>query len=248
MYKKSKEYVEMKIEFDSAIASVTVEKGLSNVEAFKERYQKAFDQIAPIPHIAFGNKKVPETTAIVNTTSWFLCPGRLQGFCELCEVCYDKCREVMGSVCKSRLNHDLWWRMNDADTIAKFYIFSIQAQSLKHPDAPINLVRFQEVGDFRTTADLTKMIDVSNLIYEALGINSYTYTHNREIPYNCFKRPHLTINGSGFMIDNQFTVVPPSEYERYVEEHNCFQCPQKCEMCNSICSQKLGIEIVEVEK
>ena len=50
------------------------------------------------------------------------------------------------------------------------------------------------------------------------------------------------------MIDNKFTVVPPSEFERYVEEHNCFACPQKCELCNSICSQKLGIEIVEVEK
>lgn len=245
---KDEIYNEMKIEFESAISSVKVEKGLSNIDGFKERYQKAFDAIAPIPHIAFGNKKVPKTTAIANTTSWFLCPGRLKGFCELHEVCYDKCREVMGSVCKSRLNHDLWWRQNDADTIAQFYIYSIKAESLKHPEAPINLVRFQEVGDFRSTADLTKMIDVSDLIYDALSINSYTYTHNRDIPYNCFKRPHLTINGSGFMIDNQFTVVPPSEYERYVETHNCFRCPQKCEMCNSICSQKLGIEIVEVEK
>ena len=245
---KDEIYNEMKIEFESAISSVKVERGLSNIDGFKERYQKAFDEIAPIPHIAFGNKKVPKTTAIVNTTSWFLCPGRLRGFCELHEVCYDKCREVMGSVNKSRLNHDLWWRQNDADTIAQFYIYSIKAESLKHPEAPINLVRFQEVGDFRSTADLTKMIDVSNLIYDALSINSYTYTHNRDIPYNCFKRPHLTINGSGFMIDNQFTVVPPSDYERYVESHNCFRCPQKCEMCNSICSQKLGIEIVEVEK
>lgn len=248
MYKESEIYKEMKKEFEEAIASVTVEKGLSNIEAFKERYTKAFEQIAPIPNIAFGNKKVPKTTAIVNTTSWFLCPGRLKGFCELREVCYDKCREVMGSVCKSRLNHDLWWRMNDAETIAMFYILSIQAQSLKHPEAPINLVRFQEVGDFRSTEDLTKMIDVSNIIFEELGINSYTYTHNRDIPYNLFERPHLTINGSGFMIDNQFTVIPPAEYERYVEEHNCFRCPQKCEMCNSICSQKLGIEIAEVEK
>ena len=248
MYKESEIYKEMKKEFETAIASVTVEKGLSNIEAFKERYTKAFEQIAPIPNIAFGNKKVPKTTAIVNTTSWFLCPGRLKGFCELREVCYDKCREVMGSVCKSRLNHDLWWRMNDAETIAMFYILSIQAQSLKHPEAPINLVRFQEVGDFRSTEDLTKMIDVSNIIFEELGINSYTYTHNRDIPYNLFERPHLTINGSGFMVDNQFTVIPPAEYERYVEEHNCFRCPQKCEMCNSICSQKLGIEIAEVEK
>lgn len=240
-------YKEMKIEFESAMTSVTVEKGLSNLEGFKERYQKAFDAIAPIPRIAFGNKKVPKTTAIMNTTSWFLCPGRLQGFCELHEVCYDKCREVMGSVNKSRLNHDLWWRSNDADTISQFCIYSIKAESLKHPEAPINLVRFQEVGDFRNQEDLIKMRDVSNNIYDALSINSYTYSHNRNLDYS-IDRPHLTINGSGFMIDNQFTVVSPSEYKRYVESHNCFQCPQKCEMCNSICSQKLGIEVVEVEK
>lgn len=240
-------YSEMKQEFDSAIASVTVERGLSNVEAFKERYQKAFDSIAPIPRIAFGNKKVPKTTAIANTTSWFLCPGRLEGFCELREVCYDKCREVMGSVCQSRLNHDLWWRMNNAKTIAQFYIYSIKAQNMKHPDAQINLMRFQEVGDFRNQADLIKMIDVSNMIYDALGINSYTYTHNRSLDYD-IPRPHLTINGSEFMIDNKFTVVPASEFERYVEEHDCFACPQKCAKCNSICSLKLGIEVVEVEK
>ena len=243
----NKEYEEMKIEFESAIQAVRVEKGLSNIEGFKDRYKKAFDKIAPIPRIVFGNKKIPRTTGIMNTTSWFLCPGRLRGFCELHEVCYDKFREVMGSVNSSRLNHDLWWRSNDADTIAQFCIYSIKAESLKHPEAPINLVRFQEVGDFRSQDDLIKMRDVSNNIYDSLGINSYTYTHNRELDFD-INRPHLTINGSGFMIDNQFTVVPPSEYKRYVENHNCFQCPQKCEMCNSICSQKLGIEIVEVEK
>ena len=241
-------YKEMREEFYQAIDNVKEEKGLKNLDAFKERYTKAFEEIIPKPNIAFGNKKVPKTTAIVNTTSWFLCPGRLEGFCELREVCYDKYREVMGSVCKSRLNHDLWWRSNDAETIAEFYIYSIKAESLKHPEAPINLVRFQEVGDFRNLGDLNKMIDVSNLIYDELKINSYTYTHNRDLPYNVLKRPHLTINGSGFMVDNQFTVVPPSEFERYVAEHECYECPQKCALCNSICSKKLGIEIVEVQK
>ncbi|MBR3209095.1 MAG: hypothetical protein IKF82_02385 [Bacilli bacterium] len=245
MFKETNEYKEMRIEFDSAIATVQVERGLSNIEGFKERYQKAFDKIYPNPRIAFGNKKIPETTAIVNTTSWFLCPGRLQGFCELHEVCYDKCREVMGSVNKSRLNHDLWWRTNDAKTIATFISYSIMAEKYKGNN--INLLRFQEVGDFRNQEDLTKMRDVSNLVYELCGVKSYTYTHNRKLDFG-IDRPHLTINGSGFMIDNQFTVVPPSEYERYVESHDCFRCPQKCEMCNSICSQKLKIEIVEVEK
>lgn len=249
MYKESKEFKEMNEEFEFAINSVTVEKGLTNVEAFKERYVKAFEEIEPEPRIAYGNKKIPKTTAIINTTSWFLCPGRLHEFCELREVCYDKCREVMGSVCKSRLNHDLWWRINDAETIANFYIKKLERRNKgKDESEKVNLIRFQEVGDFRNTEDLTKMIDVSNLIFEALGINSYTYTHNRDIPYHCFKRPHLTINGSGFMIDNQFTVVPPEQFEEYAEEHNCFKCPQKCKLCNSICSQKLGIEIVEVQK
>ena len=249
MYKENEEFKKMKVEFDKAIDEVKPEKGLSNIEGFKERYTKAFEQIAPIPRIAFGNKKVPDTTAIANTTSWFLCPGRLHDFCELKEVCYDKCREVMGSVCKSRLNHDLWWRINDANTIAQFYIYSIKAENIKREEGnKVNLFRFQEVGDFRNINDLIKMVDVSNIIYEALEINSYTYTHNKNLPYNEIDRPHLTINGSGFMVDNQFTVVPPSEFKRYIEEHDCYECPQKCALCNSICSKKLGIEVVEVQK
>lgn len=242
------EFEIMKEEFEYAINSVTVEKGLKNVEAFKERYIKAFEQITPRPNVAFGNKKVPETTMIANTTSWFLCPGRLHEFCELREECYDKYREVMGSVCKSRLSHDLWWRENDAETIAEFYILSIKAENMKGGlYDQVNLVRFQEVGDFRWQGDLLKMRDVSNLIYEELGINSYTYTHNQKLNFD-IDRPHLIINGSGFMVDNQFTVVPPEEFKRYVEEHDCFECPQKCKLCNSICSKKLGIEIVEVKK
>lgn len=251
MYEKEKyneTYEIIKDEFNYAINSVTIEKGLKNVEAFKERYIKAFEQIKPVPHVAFGNKKVPDTTMIANTTSWFLCPGRLHEFCELREKCYDKYREVMGSVCKSRLNHDFWWRLNDAEEIANFYIISIIAENMKRDDSDkVNLVRFQEVGELRWQGDLIKMRDVSNLIYDELGINSYTYTHNQKLNFN-IDRPHLTINGSGFMVDNQFTVIPPSKFERYVEEHDCFECPQKCELCSSICSKKLGIEIVEVEK
>lgn len=248
MYKENEEFNEMKKEFEFAINSVTVEKGLKDLDKFKEKYIEAFENICPNPHIAFGNKKVPDTTAIGNTTSWFLCPGRLYGFCELSEVCYDKYREVMGSVNKSRLNHDLWWRINDAHTIAMFYVYSIKAENTKRTEGnKVNLFRFQEVGDFRNQDDLVKMVKVSNIIFKETGVKSYTYTHNRELDFS-IDRPNLTINGSGFMVDNQFTVVPPSEYERYVAEHDCFECPQKCKLCNSICSRKLGIEIVEVQK
>lgn len=245
MIDSKKEFENIKIRFDSAINSVNVEKGLSNVNAFKEKYQKAFDEMYAKPHIAFGNKKVPETTAIYNIGTWFLCEGRLKGFCELHEVCYAKCREIMGSTIKSRLNNYYFWKTNDAKTIALFISYSIQAKQFS--GNKINLLRFNEVGEFENQEDLVKMRDISNIVYEQTGVKSYTYTHNRDLDFS-IDRPHLTINGSGFIIDNQFTVIPPSEYKRYIESHNCFECLQKCEMCNSICSQKLGIEIVEVEK
>ena len=43
------EFEIMKEEFEYAMNSVTVEKGLTNVEAFKERYVKAFEEIEPEP-------------------------------------------------------------------------------------------------------------------------------------------------------------------------------------------------------
>lgn len=238
-------FEEIEMKFNAAINSVTVEKGLSNVEAFKERYINAFVQMHPMPYISFGNKKLPKTTAIYNIGTWFLCPGRLDGFCELSEVCYAKCREVMGSVIKSRLNNYLFWKINNAEKIAMFISYSIKAEQLK--GNKVNLLRFNEVGELENQQDLEKMIKISNIVYLKTGVKSYTYTHNRNLNFN-IDRPNLTICGSGFMIDNQFTVVKPEDYKQYVDSHNCIECPQNCEYCSSICSKKLGAEIVEVEK
>lgn len=239
-------FEEIKTKFNAAIDAVTVEKGLSNIQAFKSRYQGAFDQMHPMPHIAFGNKKLPKTTAIYNIGCWFLCPGRLQGYCELNTVCYAKCREVMGSVIKSRLNNYLFWKINDAEKIAMFINYSIMAEKMKGNE--VNLLRFNEVGELEDEEDLNKMIKVSNIVFEKTGIKSYTYTHNRYLNFN-IDRPNLTICGSGFMVDNKFTVVKPEDYKEYVNNNNnCVECPQNCGYCNSICSKKLEVEIVEVEK
>lgn len=238
-------FKEIEMKFKAAIDTVTVERGLSNVEGFKKRYQDAFDQMHQRPYITFGNKKLPKTTAIYNIGCWFLCPGRLEGFCELSKECYAKSREVMGSVNKSRLNNYLFWKTNDAEKIAMFISYSIMAEKMK--DNPVNLLRFNEVGEIETQEELEKMIKISNIVYLKTGVKSYTYTHNRGLNYD-IERPNLTICGSGFMIDNCFTVVKPEDYKEYVNNNNCVECPQKCELCGSICSKKLGVEIVEVLK
>ena len=239
------EMSDMEKEFKEAVASIKVERGLSNLDLFKEKVEDAFGDITPIPHISFGNKKVAGTTAIFNTGSWFLCPGRLYGFCDLCEQCNMKFREVMGSALQSRFNNELWYRLNDAKTVADFIIASIMVEEFK--GCKIDLVRFNSVGDFRNQADLLKMRDISNVIYKNIGVESYVYTHNENINYKV-SRPHLTVNGSGFMVDNQFTVVSPEDYADYVATHDCRECYQDCEKCGSICKYKLGEEIVGVLK
>ena len=238
-------FKEIEMKFKAAIDTVTVERGLSNVEGFKTRYQDAFKQMHQRPYITYGNKKLPKTTAIYNIGCWFLCPGRLEGYCELQEVCYAKCREVMGSVINSRLNNYYYWKNNNAETIAEFICYSIKLEILK--GNKVNLLRFNEVGELENQEDLEKMIKISNIVYWKTGIKSYVYTHNRNLNYD-INRPNLTICGSGFMIDNCFTVVKPEDYREYVDTHNCVECPQNCGDCGSICSKKLGVEIVEVLK
>ena len=238
-------FKEINIKFSAAISSVTVEKGLSNIPAFKSRYRKAFNTMHQKPYITFGNKKLPKTTAIYNIGCWFLCPGRLEGYCELSTVCYAKCREVMGNVIQSRLNNYYFWKANSVETIAKFICYSIKLEILK--GNKVNLLRFNEVGEIEDQEELEKMIKISNIVYALTGVKSYTYTHNRNLNYDV-NRPNLTICGSGFMVDNRFTVVKPEHYKEYVNNNNCVECPQNCGDCGSICSKKLGVEIVEVEK
>lgn len=238
-------FEEINVKFSAAVSSVTVERGLNNIEGFKQKYKKAFNQMHPMPYMAFGNMKLPKTTAIYNTGCWFLCPGRLEGYCELHQECYAKKREVMGSVIQSRLNNYYFWKINDAETIAIFIVYSIKAEQLKGNQ--VNLLRFNEVGEIETQKELEKMIKISNIVYLKTGVKSYTYTHNRGLNYD-IERPNLTICGSGFMIDNRFTVVKPENYKEYVNNNNCIECPQNCGDCGSICSKKLGVEIVEVLK
>lgn len=238
-------FKEINIKFSAAVSSVTVERGLSNVEGFKQKYKKAFNTMQPVPHIAFGNKKLPKSTAIFNLGTWFLCPGRLEGYCELSTECYAKCREVMGNVIQSRLNNCYFWKSNSAETIAEFISYSIKAEQLK--GNKVNLLRFNEVGEIEDQEELKKLVKISNIVYLKTGVQSYTYTHNRALNFN-IERPNLTINGSGFMVDNRFTVVKLENYKQYVKDHEGIECPQNCEYCGSICSKKLGVEIVEVEK
>ena len=92
----------------------------------------------------------------------------------------------------------------------------------------------------RNQEDLEKVVEISNIIYDALEIESYIYTHNKYLDFD-IERPHLTINGSGFMVDNEYRVIHKGE--KVEEEH--FDCSCDCKSGCDICTRKLGLLIVE---
>lgn len=230
-------------EYESQLAILEPEFGLSNVDAFKEKAKEAFDKINPQMHVVFGNKKLPETTAIISCGTWFNCAGRKEGFCELADICYDKCREVMSSdVTRFRLEEEIAFRALSAEEVADQIIPQIKARNASKKE-DIKQVRWNEVGELRNQKDLEKINAISNILYEEFEIHSYIYTHNKYLDFS-IDRPHLTILGSGFMVDNEYRVVK----DKSEVQEKFFNCKCNCRDSCNVCAQKLGIVIVEEER
>ena len=194
-----------------------IEKGLKDIEKFKDKVYWALEDINPRLVITYGNAKLPKTTAIINLGSWFNCPGRKDGFCELCKVCYDKYPEVMYKErIRSRIENEIYWRGLTAEELAKEISEKLIEHNKHTRKYKVNLIRFGEVGDLRDQKDLEKLIELSDLIYNYIGIKSYVYTHNHKLNFNQ-ERKHLTINGSGFMVDNEYKVLLKSKIEEVLE-------------------------------
>ena len=240
-----KEEEKVIMEYLSQLLLLKEERGLKNIKLFEKKALWALENLEPKMHITFGNAKLPKTTCIVNLGTWFNCAGRKEKFCELCEKCYDKSPEVrFKQRTKDRLEQEIYWRATDADTFASKLINKIEKYNEK-TKYKINLIRWAEVGEIRNQEDLEKIIEVSNEVFEYLGIKSYIYTHNKNLNFN-IDRPNLTINGSGFMIDNEYRVVKnkEQEYNNLSDLSNKRECICDCTQC-SYCSRKDSFILIE---
>lgn len=231
------------LEYRIELIKLKPEKGLKNVTNFRRKGSWAIKNLEPKLHVSFGNLKLPKTTCIVNLGTWLNCSGRKKGFCELCKVCYDKSPEVrFKQRTKDRLEQEIFWRSSNANTFAKALIQEIS----KHKKT--NLIRWAEVGEIRNQNDLKKIIDVSDIVFNELGIKSYIYTHNKNLDFD-IERPNLTINGSGFMVDNEYKVVKDKEKEfnNLDDLSNKRECICDCNHC-SYCSKKQHFTLIEEER
>lgn len=94
----------------------------------------------------------------------------------------------------------------------------------------VQYLRFSESGDFRTQSDVNKMDELARLVKKS-GLKTYGYTARQDLDFSKVK--HMTVNGSGFMVHNQFTAT---------SNPSGTICPLNCRNCN-MCKQPQGLNI-----
>jgi len=89
---------------------------------------------------------------------------------------------------------------------------------------PIKFLRMQEAGDFRNQADVTKTSHLAGLLRGVVTV--YTYTARRDLDFSRISS-NLIVNGSGFMVTNNFQVVNefrPGPQCRGIKGGGCYGC------------------------
>jgi hypothetical protein len=158
--------------------------------------------------ISKGNSKigVNKDTLIMNITSAHDCPSRRLGYCQVPPgACYALRDEnfYKGSLPYRRRQTKVWDALSAEEIASQIKDIVMRRRNQKR-GVPVKYLRMQESGDFRDASDVDKMSRLADLLKGVVTV--YTDTARRDL----FPRPHssnLVINGSGFMVDNNFKVV-----------------------------------------
>ena len=177
---------------------------------------------------SFGNRKLPKNTAIFNMSPAFDCESDRLNLCSVSAICYAKKAERMyKAVLLYRQRQKIFWLGCTPDEFVEAFIEAKKKKAIKY-------LRLNESGDFITQVCLEKAVAVSNLLYNDHGIKTYCYTARSDLDFTV--RGRLVVNGSGFMVDNNFMVQ--EDNSKLVTP----LCPADCKIC-SMCTKSLGLTI-----
>lgn len=173
---------------------------------------------------SIGNMKLGKDTLILNITSATDCPSRKLGLCRISSKCYAlKAERIYRHPLDFRRAQTKQWDLYSAKSLAQMIILVAQKRGVQY-------LRFSESGDFRSQADVNKMDELARLVKKA-GLRTYGYTARQDLDFTKVK--HMVVNGSSFMVHNQFTAVT---------DPSGSVCPLNCRYCN-MCKLPLGNKI-----
>lgn len=208
----------------------TIQKLLSNIELAYQVLQKDNPQYpaeqwrknSDLMPFMRGNRKLPKSTYIINLGCSELCPGRALGTCNNCNICYAHKAEMQyrEGTLLYRLLQTLRWNNLKGKEIAE-QLLQVSDNARTHK---MKYLRLNESGDAFTQKDVKKMSKIAKILGKE-NIPVYTYTSRYDLNWNK-KSKNLIVNGSGFMVDNCFTIC--NKHTNDME----YQCHGDCDSCD----------------
>ncbi len=181
--------------------------------------------------ISVGNKKLKASTAIFNMNPASVCPSRALGMCLCSDKCYAlKAERLYPFVLPFRERQQKAFITKSAAEIASAVI----ASGTKNK--PIKEFRFSESGDFANQSAVDKMTDICAILKQA-GIACYGYTARKDLDFKGLMAV-ATVQGSSFMVTNNFKFIPKGETIEGCDK----VCAGDCRIC-SLCWTVKGLTI-----
>ena len=189
--------------------------------------------------LSFGNRWLPDSTAIFNLGSATNCAAEKKGKCNIADICYAKRTE-------KRWVNTYFYRERQTKVfdgsnpreLADAMLVAMRMQKQR-----VKMLRFSEAGDFRNQADVDKFARVAKILHEN-NITVYGYVADDELDYSELMK-YATVNGTGFMATNEIRIV-----DEYSDDPTTIKCPTaehgKCLRC-SACAYAKG-RIIEIPK
>ena len=176
-----------------------------------------------------GNRKLGKDTLIFNMTSATDCPSFQLNMCQMFDTsrCYAyRAENQFPNVLAFRRKQAQSWRQSNPETIVIAIL-----DSIRRKQTPIHFIRFSESGDFRSQVDVDKMSHIASMLP---WLTFYGYSSRQDLSFKSVPE-NMTVNGSGFMIHNQFDAV-----HEYTGKH--IKCLGNCRECNT-CKGRRGVKI-----
>lgn len=150
-------------------------------------------------YYTIGNQKIGKDTLIFNMGSATYCPSKALGLCKI-EKCYAmKAERFYPQSLPFKQKQACFWTSNNWQVITEYIMQALN----KHKG--IKFIRFNESGDFYSQSDVLKLKRIATALQVIKpSIVIYGYTARRDLNFDNLPKT-LTVNGSSFMISNNFS-------------------------------------------
>jgi len=190
-----------------------------------------------------GNDKLPTSTYILNQNSAHDCPSAKMGKCAMRSKaqggngkCYALAPEIQYPDClPARRMDEIAWDNSTAEDMAKILLTASKRARIHK----MKEFRFSEAGDFKGQADVDKMTTLCKLI-KADGVACYGYTARDDLDYTELMKV-ATIQGSGFMLTNNFEAYDPNEKDESDFDEVCVGDCNLCNFCMVLEDKVIGV-------